>query len=309
MNYSKRNIEKKQKKLVSKSSKNKNKLVYVFYKCFIFVFLFCIASGIGAGIGMFNSIIDNAPDISDIKDSVKLEGFQTTIYDQNGKELTTLSTANSNRVYVEYENIPQTLIDAFVAIEDERFWDHNGVDARGILRAFFIGIKNRDFSEGASTITQQLIKNQIFNVGLNESTFSDKLKRKLQEQYLAIELEKQIDKKDILELYLNAIYLGQGSNGVQTASETYFGKENLKELTLSECAVIAAITQSPTKYDPVINPENNQTRKNVVLQKMLEQGLITKDQYDLAVADNVYARISNNKEKKEESNKTYNTII
>ncbi len=307
MNYSKRNIEKKQKKLVSKSSKNKNKLVYVFYKCFIFVFLFCIASGIGAGIGMFNSIIDNAPDISDIKDSVKLEGFQTTIYDQNGKELTTLSTANSNRVYVEYENIPQTLIDAFVAIEDERFWDHNGVDARGILRAFFIGIKNRDFSEGASTITQQLIKNQIFNVGLNESTFSDKLKRKLQEQYLAIELEKQIDKKDILELYLNAIYLGQGSNGVQTASETYFGKENLKELTLSECAVIAAITQSPTKYDPVINPENNQTRKNVVLQKMLEQGLITKDQYDLAVADNVYARISNNKEKKEESNKTYNT--
>ena len=197
----KKKYRKKQKKLVSKSSKNKNKLVYVFYKCFIFVFLFCIASGIGAGIGMFNSIIDNAPDISDIKDSVKLEGFQTTIYDQNGKELTTLSTANSNTVYVEYENIPQTLIDAFVAIEDERFWDHNGVDARGILRAFFIGIKNRDFSEGASTITQQLIKNQIFNVGLNESTFMDSLKRKIQEQYLAIELRKA----DRQERYFGAL--------------------------------------------------------------------------------------------------------
>ena len=90
------------------------------------------------------------------------------------------------------------MVNAFVAIEDERFWEHNGIDAKGILRAFFVGIKNRNFSEGASTITQQLIKNQIFNVGLNESTFLDSLKRKIQEQYLAIELEKQIDKKDIL---------------------------------------------------------------------------------------------------------------
>lgn len=214
MNYSKKNIEKKQKKLVSKSSKNKNKITYILYKCFIFIFLFAIVSGVGAGIGMFTSIIDNAPDITDIKESVKLEGFQTTIYNQKGMELTTLSTANSNRIYVEYENIPQTLIDAFVAIEDSRFWEHNGVDAKGILRAFFVGVKNKNFSEGASTITQQLIKNQIFNVGLNESTFMDSLKRKIQEQYLAIELEKQVDKKDILELYLNAIYLGQGSNGV-----------------------------------------------------------------------------------------------
>ena len=307
MNYSKHNIEKKQKKLVSKGSKNKNKLIYIIYKLFIFAFLLCIVVGIGAGIGMFTSIIDTAPDISEIKDSVQLEGFQTTIYDQNGKEITTLSTANSNRIYVEYENIPDNLINAFVAIEDERFWDHNGVDAKGILRAFFVGVKNRNFSEGASTITQQLIKNQIFNVGLNESTFMDSLKRKIQEQYLAIELEKQVDKKDILELYLNAIYLGQGSNGIQTASETYFGKENLKELTLSECAVIAAITQSPTMYDPVLYPENNQTRKNIVLQKMLDQELITQDEYDLAMADNVYARISNNKNEEESAEKTYNT--
>ena len=98
MNYSRKNIEKKQKKLVSKSPKNKNKLTYILYKCFIFIFLFGIVSGIGAGIGMFTSIIDNAPDITDIKESVKLEGFQTTIYNQDGTELTTLSTANSNRI-------------------------------------------------------------------------------------------------------------------------------------------------------------------------------------------------------------------
>lgn len=307
MNYSKRNIQKKQKKLVSKSTKNQKKLSYILYKGFIFIFLFCAIAGIGAGLGMFTSIIQNAPDIADIKESVKLEGFQTTIYNQDGKELTTLSTANSNRVYIEYENIPTTMIDAFVAIEDERFWEHNGIDARGILRAFFVGIKNRNFSEGASTITQQLIKNQIFNVGLNETTFMDSLKRKIQEQYLAIELEKQVDKKDILELYLNAIYLGEGANGIQTASEIYFGKENLNELTLSECAVIAAITQSPTVYDPILYPENNQKRKNIVLEKMLKQGKISQSEYDEAMADNVYNRLAVDKEDDKSSTKKYNS--
>ena len=306
MNYSKKTTKKKQKKLVSKHTKNKNKISYLIYKTFIFLFLFLVVAGIGAGIGMIKSIIDNAPDIADIKESVKLEGFQTTIYDQNNKEVTTLSTANSNRIYVEYKDIPQNMINAFVAIEDERFWEHNGIDAKGILRAFFVGIKNRNFSEGASTITQQLIKNQIFNVGHNESTFLDSLKRKIQEQYLAIELEKQIDKKDILELYLNAIYLGQGANGIQTAAETYFGKEDLNDLTLSECAVIAAITQSPTLYDPAVYPENNQTRKNTVLQKMLDQQMITQAEYDDAMSDDVYARISLDKKDKN-TNKSYNS--
>ena len=122
-----------------------------------------------------------------------------------------------------------------------------------------------------------------------------------------MELEKQIDKKDILELYLNAIYLGEGANGVQTASETYFGKENLLELTLSECAVIAAITQSPTANDPMIHPETNQARKNIVLQKMLDQELITQAEYNDAMADDVYARVYLKNQEKEESPKTYNS--
>ena len=307
MNYSKRNTQKKQQKLVSKHTKNQKKVFYLLYKSCLFLFLFIIVVGIGAGVGMFRSIIDTAPDITNIKESVQLEGFQTTIYNQAGKEITTLSTANSNRIYVEYKDIPEDLINAFIAVEDERFWEHNGIDARGILRAFFVGVKNGNFSEGASTITQQLIKNQIFNVGLNETTFMDSLKRKIQEQYLAIELEKQVDKKDIVELYLNAIYLGEGANGIQTASETYFGKEDLSELTLSECAVIAAITQSPTEYDPLLHPENNQTRKNVVLQKMLEQELITEAQYDEAMSDDVYARITLNNEDEEDTKKEYNS--
>ncbi|MDO5155732.1 MAG: transglycosylase domain-containing protein [Eubacteriales bacterium] len=306
MNYSKRNIQKKQKKLVSKHTKNRKKILYTTYKCVIFFFLFFAVTGIGAGIGTFNSIIDNVPNIESIKDSVQLEGFQTTIYNHKGKEITTLSTANSNRVYVEFEDIPKNLSNAFIAIEDERFYEHNGIDARGILRAFFIGIKRHGFSEGASTITQQLIKNQIFNVGLNESTFMDSLKRKIQEQYLAIELEKQVDKNDILELYLNAIYLGQGANGVQTASETYFGKDNLNDLTLAECAVIAAITQNPSALDPALFPEKNQVRKNTVLQKMLDQKLITQDEYNEAIVEDVYANISLNKKNKHKQKK-YNS--
>ncbi len=307
MNYSRRNITKKQKKLVSKHTKTKKKFSYWIYKSFIVLFLLCIVVGIGGGIGMFTAIISTAPDIKEIEESVQLEGFQTTIYNQDGKELTTLSTANSNRVYVEYEDIPEDMVNAFVAIEDQRFWEHNGIDARGILRAFFVGVQHGSFTEGASTITQQLIKNQIFNVGLNETTFMDSLKRKIQEQYLAIELEKQIEKQDILELYLNAIYLGQGSNGVQTASEVYFRKENLKDLTLSEIAVIAAITQSPTEFDPIQYPENNRSRRNTVLQKMLEQEMITQTEYDNAIADDVYTRISLNNEKEDTAIKTYNS--
>lgn len=305
MNFSKYSTKKKQKRLISKGTKSKNKIIYILYKSILVIFFMGILAGIGGGIGMFSAIIDKAPDISDIKESVKLENFQTKIYDANGAELTTLSTANSNRVYVEYADIPDDMVNAFIAVEDERFWTHNGVDPRGIVRAFVVGIKNRNFSEGASTITQQLIKNQIFNVGLNESTFMDSLKRKIQEWYLSIELEKQVDKKDILELYLNAIYLGQGANGVKTAAKTYFDKEDLNELTLSECAVIAAITQSPTEFDPVLNPDNNKKRRNIVLQKMLDQDLITKQEYKTAIADNTYARISVNHD--DEQNKSYNS--
>lgn len=305
MSYTKLSTKRKQKRLVSKATKTKNKISYILYKTVIVCIILCVLAGFGAGVGMLTAIIDSAPDITDIKDSVRLEEFQTKIYSQDGKELSTLSTANSNRVYAEYEEMPDNLINAFIAIEDERFWEHNGIDPRGIIRAFSVGVKRKNFSEGASTITQQLIKNQLFHVGLNETTFMDSLRRKIQEQYLAIELEKQIDKKDILELYLNAIYLGEGSNGVKTAATTYFGKEDLSKLTLSECAVIAAITQSPTKYDPILHPNNNKKRKNVVLQKMLEQELITESEYDQAISDDVYARISLNHE--EHQNKSYNT--
>ena len=133
---------------------------------------------------------------------------------------------------------------AFVAIEDERFYKHNGIDIQGIIRAGVNGVAHGfHFTEGASTLTQQLIKNNVFPNFINESKYQ-RIERKIQEQYLALKIEKEMSKEEILEAYMNTINLGQGCLGVQTAAQRYFNKD-AKDLTLSECAVIAAITQSP----------------------------------------------------------------
>ena len=179
----------------------------------------------------------------------------------------------------------------FVAIEDERFYKHNGIDLQGIARAAVVGIaRGGNFTEGASTLTQQLIKNNVFPNFTKEKTFYDKFQRKIQEQYLALQIEKKMDKSEIIESYLNTINLGQNCLGVQAASQRYFGKD-VSDLTLSECAVIAGITQSPSTYDPITHPDNNKVRRNKVLKNMLEQGYISQKQYDEALADDVYARI------------------
>ena len=172
-------------------------------------------------------------------------------------------------------------------IEDQRFYQHKGIDIPGIARAFVVGITSGSFSEGASTITQQLLKNNVFTNWTQENSLTEKFRRKFQEQYLALELEKRISKDQILEDYLNTINLGAGAYGVQAAAHRYFGKD-VSALTLSESAVIAGITQNPTRYNPITNPENNAKRRETVLKYMTEQGYITQEQQDEALADPVY---------------------
>ena len=288
MGYSKAETEKKQEKLVSKTQRNSRKILVIFFKIILVGIIAVIIAGAGAGFGMMKGILDNAPDVSNI--SIVPKGFRSNIYDKDGKVEKEISTIDSNRVYVYYDQIPKDFVNAFVAIEDVRFWTHNGIDVRGIFRAFVNGASSGNFNEGASTLTQQLIKNQVFNVGLDETTFMDKLDRKIQEQYLAIELEKKYTKEEIVEYYLNTIYLGRGVSGIQAASEKYFGK-NMDELTVSEIAVIAGITQNPSRYDPVANPDENAKRRKMVLDRMLKYEYITKQQFDQAMADDVYARI------------------
>ena len=195
--------------------------------------------------------------------------------DGNWQNLTNLSSTE-NRVWIDYADIPKDMEHAAVAIEDKRFYKHKGVDWYRTTGAFinmFLSMKN-DF--GGSTITQQLIKNLTKQDDIT-------VQRKLLEIFQALEFEKSYDKEEIMEWYLNIVYFGEGCNGVYTAAETYFGKEP-KDLTLAECASIIGITNNPSKYDPFISRENNKTRQETILKQMYEQGYISKEQYDEAMA-------------------------
>ena len=194
------------------------------------------------------------------------------------------------------DELPDYLGKAFVAIEDERFYLHNGIDFKGMLRAGWQFLKTGgEEAQGASTITQQLLKNTVFTEWTSEGKNKiKKIKRKLQEQYLALEISKYYDKDQILLEYMNAINLGQNTLGVEAASKRYFGK-SASELTVSEAAVIACITQNPSGYNPIRHPEANQKRRKRCLENMRDLGFITKAQYDEAIADTeaVYERIGN----------------
>ncbi|MBO5070959.1 MAG: PBP1A family penicillin-binding protein [Roseburia sp.] len=289
MNYGKKRTLKREQELVSKSTMIRKKFFVIFCKALLICFFAVVIVGGSAAIGVVSGIIDSAPSIEDI--DATPTGYLTTVLDCEGNEIATLVASGSNRKYVTIDEIPEDLQHAFVAIEDERFYEHNGIDIQGIIRAAVKGVaKGFKFSEGASTITQQLLKNTVFTEWVYEESMADKFERKFQEQYLALQLEKIVDKDWILENYLNAINLGQNTLGVGVASERYFGKD-VSELTLSECAVLAAITKSPYKYNPISHPENNAERRETVLDYMLEQGYITQAEYDEAMADDVYSRI------------------
>ena len=252
------------------------------------MFLILCFAGFAVGIGFVRGAIDAAPSL-DIID-VQPQGYASQIYDADGNLMQTLVMEGSNREEVSFDQLPDDLVNAFIAIEDSRFYEHNGIDLKGILRAAYVGITNGRFSEGASTITQQLIKNNVLQGGY-ETNMADKLRRKIQEQFLAVKLEDQLDSKEtILEYYLNTINLGGNCLGVQTAANRYFGK-NVWELTLSECSVLAATTSNPSRYNPLTHPNENAVRRKIVLEKMYEQNFITYDQKNDALDDDVYSRI------------------
>lgn len=290
MNYGKNEVARKLQRSSSKTQKVASKLVLWLVKLVLVLFTVGIILSVSLGYGIFKGIIDAAPEI-DVA-SIEPSGYATMVYDSKGNLTETLVKSGSNRLEATYEELPQCLIDAFVAIEDSRFWSHHGVDLRSMIRAA-VGILTNNPAGGGSTLTQQLIKNNIF-AGGNEDSFGEKLERKLQEQYLAIQLEKIMDKEIILKNYLNTINLGNNTLGVKSAAKRYFGKD-VSDLTLSEATVIAGITQNPTKYNPLSKKgqKNNEEKRRVILQYMYEQGKISKEDQEEALADDVYSRIQN----------------
>ena len=306
MNYGKKSAAQKRNSLISRSSMM-GKRARVSFIRLLFVSLIALCIGVTClGIGSFKGVIDNAPDVNDI-DIMPL-GYATFLYDDQGNQIRKLAAPDANRLPVTLEQIPVELQHAVVAIEDERFYEHNGIDVRGILRAGVKALTSGDFSEGASTITQQLLKNNVFTNWTSESTQLERFTRKFQEQYLAIQVEKKTDKDAILENYLNTINLGAGAYGVQAAARQYFDKD-VWDLNLSECATLAGITQNPTKFNPILNPDSNKKRRKEVLQHMLDQNYITEEQYKEALEDDVYSRIQAAQEKHSDNSNTIYTYF
>ena len=248
-----------------------------FLKIFIGLIMFVIVMAVGVGIGFVTANMNVKADLS--KDI--LPPASSHIYDSAGNEIAIIH-ATENRVPVKIEQIPVNLLNAFVAIEDNRFYEHKGVDFRGLARAAYTNLIRGEIAEGGSTITQQLAKNAYLT---QERT----IKRKIQEVFLALQLEKQYTKQEILELYLNQIYFGQGAYGVQAASKTYFGK-NVEDLTLGECAMLAGIPKSPNYYSPFNNINAAIERRDTVLDQMVNFGYINYSQcYDAKKAEVVLA--------------------
>ncbi|MBR2476526.1 MAG: PBP1A family penicillin-binding protein [Clostridia bacterium] len=189
-------------------------------------------------------------------------------------------SSESNRIWADIDTIPNYLEDAFIAIEDQRFMSHHGVDWKRTIGATFNELFGGGSTYGGSSITQQLVKNMT---GEKDRSYD----RKIKEIVRALAIERKMSKQQILELYLNSIYLGQGCYGVESASQIYFNK-SVSELTLAEAASIAGITQYPALYDPFINPEKNIEKQRTVLYKMLELGYITQEEYDAAIAEELH---------------------
>ena len=244
-----------------KRNNKKKSSTFTIKRVLIGIILLLFITAIGTGIGFVTASINTKTDIT----QNILPPVSSLIYDSAGNELANIH-ATENRMPVKIEAIPVNLQHAFIAIEDNRFYEHNGVDPRGLLRAAWSNLNDRGISEGGSTITQQLAKNAYL-------TQEQTLQRKVQEMFLAVKLEKQYTKQEILEMYLNQIYFGQGAYGVQAAAKTYFGK-NVEELDLSECALLAGIPKSPNYYSPFNNLQAAKERRNVVLDQMVKYGYI-----------------------------------
>lgn len=290
---------------------------------FILGLFFTIVGGLAAG--SILEVMKTSPEID--PESIKYEMSEnSTIVDKDGKELESIRTSEYREI-IEYKEMPQHLKDAFIAVEDERFYDHSGIDPLSIIGSMLTNIEQGSIVRGGSTLTQQLARNTYLS---NDQTYE----RKIKEIYLALNIEKELSKDEILEAYMNRVFLGQNSYGVQAAARTYFNKE-AKDLSLAECAAIAGIVQSPTnyalyksiltseitdqrvlgdfsidgqKYSAIYN-EAPLERQKYVLKKMLENGYINESQYQEALSEDIASEIQPPERNIENTSSYFNTLL
>ncbi|MBD2814804.1 peptidoglycan glycosyltransferase/peptidoglycan DD-transpeptidase MrcA [Xenorhabdus sp. Flor] len=249
-----------------------------FIKYFLILVVVCILLGTASIFGLYKYIEPQLPDVATLKD-VRLQ-TPMQVFSADGELIA--QYGEKRRLPLTLSEIPPLMVKAFIATEDSRFYEHHGVDPIGIIRAASVVMTSGHASQGASTITQQLARNFFLSP---EKT----LIRKAKEAFLAIKIEQLLTKDEILELYLNKIYLGYRAYGVGAAAHVYFGK-NVNELTLGEMAMIAGLPKAPSTFNPLYSHERALNRRNVVLGRMLEEGYITQQQYYQARSEKLVAR-------------------
>ena len=268
------NVENNDPKNKEKKKKNK-KIGWKIFRVLLFVGIALCIVAVGVVLGVISGIVDDTESIS--LEELELLPQTSFVYDMNGNQIASLHD-EQNRIMVEYENIPKDIVNAIVAIEDERFFSHKGIDLKRTLAAIVTYVLNKGESDyGASTITQQLVKNIT-----KDDDYA--WERKVREWYRAISLETKLSKEDIFESYVNTIYFGDGCYGIEVAANHYLGK-SAKELNLAEAAIIAAKIQQPEGTNPYRSDEAKEkllARKDIVLDKMLELGSISQEEYDEA---------------------------
>ena len=283
-------VREKQKNLSSKKKKKKTSIVVRIIRWVLLTILSIICIAACLVMGVVVGIAKSTPALEEIQ--VAPTQYPTTILDTNGTEILKLSAASAKRIEASLDEVPEVLRWAFIDLEDERFYSHKGIDLKGIGRAAYQTL-TQGSTQGGSTITQQLIKNNVFETGGFERSKGSLIRRKIQEQILALGLEKKMSKDEILINYLNTINLGGGNYGVKMAAKYYFNRD-LSQLTVAQCAVIAAITQNPSGNNPARHPEENRKRMETCLEYMKKNGHITQSEYDEAMAEDVYAGVSEN---------------
>lgn len=290
--------EERRKQLAAKSKKPKgNKKQQGTFKK---IFLALIALGIIGmltGVAAFAFMIQDTPKLDKalLKDPIS-----SKIYDKDKKLVT--EVGSQNRDYVAYEDIPKLVENAFLATEDVRFYKHNGIDVIRLGGAVIANITDGFGSEGASTITQQVVKNYFLG-------FEKTISRKAQEAWLAYQLEQKYTKKQIFEMYVNKIFMSEGSHGVLTASKIYFGKDDLNDLELHEAALLAGMPQSPNNYNPFTNPEKAEQRRNIVLSLMHQHGKISKEEMENAQKIPVESTLVKEDARKKKDEKPFDAFV
>jgi penicillin-binding protein 1A len=232
----------------------------------------CGAGILFAGLGTYYYLAPTLPDVATLKD-VRLQ-VPLRIYTRDGRLLAQIG--EQRRIPVRFEDVPKPLVSAFIAAEDDRFFSHGGIDTAGLLRALIVTAATGEARQGGSTITMQLARNMFL-------TPEKQLRRKLREIFLALRIESEFSKNEILTLYLNKIFLGERAYGVAAAAEVYYGK-SLADLTLAEMATIAALPKAPSTLNPIANPARAEQRRAYVLRRMLDKGYINKADHDTALA-------------------------